>query len=91
VDEPSLPRQAVARLADHGAEDVGEVGVAPFQLVLERAPELHVGVTVQAPVGRLVTHGWLAVLALGGGRVARWLLERGLANPAEVIERLRRR
>jgi hypothetical protein len=86
-----LPREAVARLAAQGAEDVGEAGVALFQLVLERAPELRVGVTVQAPLGRLVSHGWLAVLALGGGKVALWLLRRGLANPAKVIERLRGR
>jgi endonuclease YncB( thermonuclease family) len=46
---------------------------------------------VQAPTGRLVAHGYLAVLALGGTRVALWLLRRGLASPARIIDRLRGR
>jgi len=86
-----LPRAAVERLAERGAQEVGEAGVAVFQLVLERDPLLHVGVSVQAPMARLLTHGWLAVLALGGAKVALFLVRRGLANPARVIERLRQR
>jgi hypothetical protein len=95
LDDPDftlrLPGGAVDRLVARGAADVGEAGVALFQLVLEQDPALRVGATVQAPLSRLVAHGWLAVLALGGGKVALWLLRRGLANPAKVIERLRRR
>jgi hypothetical protein len=86
-----LPRQAVERLAGLAGEDVGEAGLAFFQLVLERDPALHVGVSVQASTSRLVAHGYLAVLALGGAKVALWLLRRGVASPARVIEKLRRR
>jgi len=46
---------------------------------------------VDAPTARLLTHGYLSVLALGGARVALWLLRRGLANPLAVIDRLRGR
>jgi hypothetical protein len=63
--------------------------VAFFQLVLERDPALRVTLTVDAPTSRLLAHGYLSVLALGGARVALWLLGRGLANPRRVIERLR--
>jgi len=86
-----LPRAAVARLVAHPGDDVGQAGLAFFQLALERDPALRVGVTVQAPTARLVAHGYLAVLALGGARVALWLLRRGLASPARVIDRLRGR
>lgn len=86
-----LPPGAVARLVARGSDDVGEAGLTFFELLLERDPALHVGVSVEASTARLVTHGWLAVLALGGARVGLWLLRRGLASPARVIERLRRR
>jgi len=85
-----LPGAAVARLCADPAAGVGELGVRLFALVLEREPSLHVGVRVQAPASRLLANGYLAVLALGGPRVALWLLRRGLADPVAVIERLRR-
>jgi hypothetical protein len=86
-----LPAAAVERLTSNQTADVGEVGVAFFQLVLERDPALKVRVTVGAPVQRLVRHGYLAVLAQGGARVALWLIRRGVADPRRVIERLRKR
>jgi len=72
-------------------EDVGEVGIAFFKLVLERDPALKVGLRVDAPTTRLLAHGYLGVLAQGGARVAFWLLRRGFANPLAVIDRLRGR
>jgi hypothetical protein len=84
-----LPAAAVERLVAVQGDDVGAIGVAFFQLVLERDPALRARLTVEAPTARLVGHGYLAVLALGGARVALWLLARGLANPRRIIERLR--
>ncbi len=86
-----LPAGAVTRLCANPAAGVGELGLLFFSLVLERDPALHVGVRVHASTARLVSGGYLAVLALGGPRVALWLLRRGLAEPRAVIERLRRR
>jgi len=95
LDDPDftvrLPAAAVARVVAVEGDDVGAVGVAFFQLVFERTPPLRVGLTVDAPTGRLLAHGYLSVLALGGAKVALWLLRRGLANPRKVIERLRGR
>jgi len=87
----TLPEAAVARLAAKQTDDVGEMGVAFFQLLLERDPALKVGVRVQASTARLLSHGYLSVLAQGGMRVGLWLLKKGLADPRAVIERLRRR
>jgi hypothetical protein len=95
LDDPDftlrLPAEAVARLTALDGADVGEVGVAFFQLLLERDPALRVQASVQAATGRLVRHGYLAVLAQGGLRVADFLLARGLRDPRAVVERLRRR
>ena len=63
-----------------------------FSLVLEREPVARAsGCASTPPPSRLLGNGYLAVLALGGPRVALWLLRRGLADPRAVIERLRRR
>lgn len=86
-----LPAGAVARVVAVEGDDVGEVGIAFFKLVLERDPALRIGLRVDAPTTRLLAHGYLGVLALGGARVAFWLLKRGLANPLAVIDRLRGR
>jgi len=86
-----LPAGAVARVVAVEGDHVGEVGIAFFKLVLERDPALRVGMRVDAPTARLLSHGYLGVLALGGARVAFWLLKRGLANPMAVIDRLRGR
>lgn len=86
-----LPAGAVARVVAVEGGDVGEVGIAFFKLALERDPALRIGMRVDAPAARLIAHGYLGVLALGGARVAFWLVKRGLANPMAVIDRLRGR
>jgi hypothetical protein len=86
-----LPAAAVARVVAVEGDDVGAVGVAFFQQVLERDPAVRIGVRVQAPTPRLLAHGYLGVLALGGARVTLWLVKRGLANPKAIIDRLRGR
>jgi hypothetical protein len=85
----SLPAAAVERLTQVASGDVGEMGVAFFQLVLERDPALRVGVRIHASTPRLLSHGYLGVLALGGLRTAMWLLKKGFANPKAAIDRLR--
>jgi hypothetical protein len=84
-----LPAAAVARLVEVEGDDVGAIGIAFFQALLDREPSRRVRVTVEASTARLVSHGYLGVLALGGLKVGLFLLRRGLADPRRVIERLR--
>jgi hypothetical protein len=86
-----LPVAALQRLCADPAAGVGALGVQFFTLVVEHDPALRVEVRLEAPTTRLLAHGWLAVLALGGVEVALWLLRRGLADPRAALERLRRR
>ena len=85
----TLPPGAVARLTGMDGDDVGAFGIEFFKLMLERDPALKVRVRVNAPTTRLVSHGYLGVLALGGARVAWWLLKNGVKNPRATIDRLR--
>ncbi len=85
----TLPEGAVARITGLSSDDVGEFGIAFFKLVLERDPTLKVRVKVDAPTSRLLGHGYLGVLALGGVKVTWWLIKNGVKNPRAAIDRLR--
>lgn len=86
-----IPAAAVERITAVEGADVGALGIAFFELVLERDPALKVGIHLDAPPARLVEHGYLSVLALGGVKVGWWLVKKGFANPMSVLERLRRK
>ncbi len=85
-----LPAEAVSRLCARPEAGVGELGLLFFTLARDRDPQRRIGVRVQATTGRLLSNGYLTVLAIGGPRVALWLLRRGLSDPRAAIERLRR-
>jgi hypothetical protein len=86
----TLPRVTVERLTARDTADVGELGVAFFELALERDPALRIRIHLEAPTARLVAHGYLSVVALGGVKVAWWLLRNGIGHPRAALERLRR-
>jgi hypothetical protein len=85
----ALPRGAVERITGLASEDLGELGIAFFKLVLERDPAFKVRVRIDAPTTRLLGHGYLGVLALGGVKVTWWLVKNGVKNPKAAIDRLR--
>ena len=85
----TLPAGAVERITSLDSDDVGEFGIAFFKLVLERDPAVKARVKIDAPTARLLGHGYLGVLALGGAKVAWWLLKNGVKNPKAAIDRLR--
>jgi hypothetical protein len=85
----TIPNAAVQRITTLSSEDVGEFGIAFFKLLLERDPALRVRVRIDAPTTRLLGHGYLGVLALGGMKVTWWLIKNGVKNPKAAIDRLR--
>ena len=85
----TLTEGAVTRITGLASEDVGEFGVEFFKLVLERDPSMKARVRVEAPTTRLLGHGYLGVLALGGVKVTWWLVKNGVKNPKAAIDRLR--
>jgi hypothetical protein len=85
----TLPAGAVERITTLQSDDLGEFGIAFFRLVLERDPALKARVRIHAPTSRLLGHGYLGVLALGGVKVTWWLVKNGVRNPRAAIDRLR--
>jgi hypothetical protein len=86
----TLPDGAVERITSLASDDVGEFGVEFFKLVLDGDPARKVRVKIDAATVRLLGHGYLGVLALGGLKVSWWLIKNGVKNPKAAIERLRR-
>jgi hypothetical protein len=85
----TLPPGAVDRLTALPPDDIAGLGVAFFQLVVERDPAVKIRVHLQASTGRLLSHGWLSVLALGGLKVILFFLKKGITDPKGAIDRLR--
>jgi len=84
-----LPDGAVKRITSLKSDEVGEFGIEFFKLVLSREPDTKVRIHVQASTPRLLSHGYLGVLALGGMKVTFWLIKNGVKNPRAAIDRLR--
>jgi hypothetical protein len=85
----TLPDGAVKRITALPGNDVGEFGIEFFKLVLEKDPAVKAHVKIDAPTTRLLSHGYLGVLAQGGVKVSWWLLKNGVKNPKAAIDRLR--
>ncbi len=85
----TLPAGAVERITSLESDDVGAFGIEFFKLVLERDPAFKARIHVDAPTTRLIGHGYLGVLALGGVKVTWGLVKNGIRNPKAAIDRLR--
>lgn len=85
----AIPDAAAAHLTSLPGADVGELGVEFFKLAVSRDPSLKVRIRVHASAPRLVSRGYLGVLAAGGTRVGWWLLKKGVRNPRAVFDRFR--
>jgi len=85
----TLPDGAVRHITAIESDDVGEFGVEFFKLVLSRDADTKVRVHVHASTARLLSNGYLGVLALGGAKVGWWLIKNGVKNPKAAIDRLR--
>jgi hypothetical protein len=80
---------AVERITALRGDDVGALGIEFFKLMLEKDSGLKIRARVETSTARLLGHGYLGVLALGGMKVTWWLLKNGVKNPKAAIDRLR--
>jgi len=85
----TIPDAAVRRITSRASADVGELGVEFFKLAVSRDPSLKVRIRIHASAPRLVSHGYLGVLAAGGITVGWWLLKNGVRNPKAAFDRFR--
>jgi hypothetical protein len=85
----TIPDAAASRITSLPGADVGELGVEFFKLALSREPSLKIRIHIHASTPRLISHGYLGVLAAGGMKVGWWLLKNGVRNPKGAFDRFR--
>lgn len=82
--ELSIPPQAVATICTQVDADVGDLGIAFFELIRAREQKLKIRVTVRSGVIKLTRRGWLGVVAKGGSKVINWMARKGLRGPGAI-------
>jgi hypothetical protein len=82
--ELSIPPRAVASICSHVDADVGDLGIAFFELIRAREQKLKIQVTVRSGVIKLTRRGWLGVVAKGGSKIISWMAQKGLRGPGAI-------
>ena len=86
--ELSIPPQAVATICSQVDADVGDLGIAFFELIRAREQKLKIRVTVRSGIIKLTRRGWLGVVAKGGTKVINWMAGKGLRGPGAIATAL---
>jgi hypothetical protein len=87
----AIPDAAVKHITSFARSDAGELGIEFFKLAISRDPAIKVRIRIQASTPRLVSRGYLGVLAAGGLKVGWWLLRNGVLNAKATFDRFRGR
>jgi hypothetical protein len=82
--ELRIPPRAVSSICSRVDADVGDLGIAFFELIKAREPELKINAAVHSGLLKLTRRGWLGVIARGGSKVAVWMGQKGLRGPGAI-------
>jgi hypothetical protein len=83
-----IPPGAARSLLGRGDSDLGELGIAFFELIASHEQDLKIHVTVHSGLVKLTRRGWLGVLASGGPKVVMWMAKKGLRGPGAIATAL---
>lgn len=86
--ELRIPPRAVASICSRVDADVGELGIAFFELIKSKEQELKIHVTIHSGLVKLTRRGWLGVVAKGGSKVVSWMAQKGLRGPGAIATAL---
>jgi hypothetical protein len=86
--ELRIPPRAAESICSQVDADVGDLGIAFFELVNAREQELKIQVTVHSGLIKLTRRGWLGVVAKGGSKVMGWMAQKGLRGPGAIATAL---
>lgn len=79
-----IGKKGVQELAAMNTEDIGEIGVAIMKLMLTEDPEKRLTAKVHIGSLKLLTHGYLGVLPLGGSTVMKFLASKGFSSIGKI-------
>jgi|694.fasta_scaffold60969_2 hypothetical protein len=86
----SMGEQAGEALAAIQTEDIGEIGIMIFDLMIHPDKKNRISVKVHANSFSLLRNGYFGVLALGGAPVMTYLAKKGLGNISKIKNALSR-
>jgi len=82
--ELRIPPRAVNSICSRLDADVGDLGIAFFEHIKAREPDLKIDATVHSGLLKLTRRGWLGVIARGGSKVVIWMGQKGLRGPGAI-------
>lgn len=85
-----IPAKAIEEFCASEAQDLGDLGVAFFELLASREPERRIEASFHSGLVKLTRRGWVSLLALGGSKVVMWMARKGLHGPGAVAGALAR-
>ena len=88
--ELRLPPRAVKSICSRLDADVGDLGIAFFEHIKAREPDLKIAATVHSGLLKLTRRGWLGVIARGGSKVVVWMAQKGLRGPGAIATAIAR-
>ena len=88
--ELTIPPGAICVICSRTEADVGDLGVAFFNQIVAREPDLRIHVKVRSGVIKLTRRGWLGALAEGGPKVMIWMAKKGLRGRGAIATALER-
>ena len=82
--ELRIPPRAVTSICTRIDADIGDLGIAFFEHIKSKEPDLKIGATVHSGLIKLTRRGWLGVVARGGSKVMMWMAQKGLRGPGAI-------
>ena len=88
--ELCIPPRALNSICSRLDADVGDLGIAFFEHIKAREPDLKIDATVHSGLLKLTRRGWLGVIARGGSKVVMWMAQKGLRGPGAIATAIAR-
>jgi len=85
-----MPPRAVRSICSQLDADAGDMGVAFFEHIVSRDPQLKIQVALHSGLLKLTRRGWLSALTRGGSKIVMWLATKGLRGPGAIATALQR-
>lgn len=79
-----IGKKGLLELTQSESTDIGDIGISIIKLMLATDPELRLKSKVHIGSLKLLAHGYLGVLPLGGPKIMSFLASKGLANISKI-------
>ncbi len=82
--ELHIPPRAVYSICTRTDADIGDLGIAFFEHIKSKEPDLKINATIHSGLVKLTRRGWLGLVTRGGPKVMMWMAQKGLRGPGAI-------